>query len=225
MRRSRPFSERTERTVLAIIGVDLLLQGAETIPAITGAARLLYWAGVGTWLLFTIEWCLRIRRADNWREYAFSPIGIMDFLAILPLWLFTGFDLKALRAFRLFRLFRSTTRLAGRSNAVTKLRKAFAAAKDEGGVLLTGTAVMIITAGLGMYHLEQEAQPEVFGSVLDGLWWAVITLTTVGYGDVYPVTAAGRIWATFAMFAGIGVIGAACGIMADAIREVSGKAD
>ena len=149
----------------------------------------------------------------------------MDFLAILPLWLFTGFDLKALRAFRLFRLFRSTTRLAGRSNAVTKLRKAFAAAKDEGGVLLTGTAVMIITAGLGMYHLEQEAQPEVFGSVLDGLWWAVITLTTVGYGDAYPVTAAGRIWATFAMFAGIGVIGAACGIMADAIREVSGKAD
>ena len=58
-----------------------------------------------------------------------------------------------------------------------------------------------------------------FGSVYDGLWWAVVTLTTVGYGDIQPVTAGGRILATVAMFAGIGVIGSACGIMADALRE------
>ena len=152
-------------------------------------------------------------------------MGAMDTLAILPMWLFTGFDLKALRAFRLFRLFRSTTRIAGRSGAVVKLGRAFAAAKDEAGVLLTGTGVLIVTAGLGMFHLEHDAQPAVFDSVLDGLWWAVITLTTVGYGDVYPVTAAGRVLATVAMFAGIGVIGAACGIMADALREVSGVAN
>ena len=149
----------------------------------------------------------------------------MDTLAILPLWLFMGFDLKALRLFRLFRLFRSTTRLAGRSSAVAKVARAFAAAKEEAGVLLTGTGVMIVTTGLWMYHLEHEAQPVAFGSVLDGLWWAVITLTTVGYGDVYQVTIGGRILATVAMFAGIGVIGAACGIMADALREVSGMTD
>ncbi|MDE0073399.1 MAG: ion transporter [Gammaproteobacteria bacterium] len=184
-----------------------------------------YWTGVGTWLLFAIEWCLRIRRASDWRKYVFSFMGMMDTLAIMPLWLFTGFDLKALRAFRLFRLFRSTTRLAGRSSAVAKVGRAMAAAKDEAGVLLTGTGVMIVTAGFGMFHLEHDAQPAVFGSVLDGLWWAVITLTTVGYGDVYPVTAGGRILATAAMFAGIGVIGSACGIMADALREVSGTAD
>lgn len=224
MRPPTPFSERTERIVLAIIGVDLLVQGLETVPAMAGAARHFHWAGVGTWLLFTIEYCLRIRRAENWRGYAFSPMGIIDFLAILPLWLLTGFDLKALRAFRLFRLFRlfrSATRIAGRIGAVEKLARAFAAAKAEAGVLLSGTAVLIFTTGFGMYHLENEAQPAEFGSVLDGLWWAVITLTTVGYGDVYPETAAGRLLATVAMFAGIGVIGAACGIMADALREVS----
>lgn len=221
MRQNPPFSERTERLILVIIGVDLLLQGTETIPALAGAARLFFWAGVCTWLVFTVEWCVRIHRSDNWREYAFSFIGIMDFLAILPLWMFTGFDLKALRAFRLFRLLRATGKLAGRGNAVAKLARAFRFASDEAGALFTGTGVIIVTVGLGMYHLEHAAQPEVFASVLDGLWWSVITLTTVGYGDVYPITAGGKILATVAMFAGIGVIGAACGIMADALREAS----
>ncbi len=225
MKQPSSFSGRAERVVLYIIVMDLLLQGMEALPELAGGARWLHWAGVGTWLLFTIEWCLRIRRADDWRKYLFDFMGIMDTLAILPFWLLTGFDLKALRAFRLFRLFRSTTRLAGRSSAVTKITAAFVAAKGEAGVLLTGTAVMIFTTGLGIYHLEHEAQPVVFGSALDGLWWAVVTLTTVGYGEVYPVTGGGRILATVAMFAGIGVIGAACGIMADALREVNGMTD
>ena len=223
MKRPPPFSERTEHIVLLIIGLDLLLQGAETIPALAGALRFFYWAGLGTWLVYSIEWWLRIRRAG--RDYAFSFIGIMDFLAIVPWWAFTGFDLKALRAFRLFRLFRSTTKLAGRTEAMAKLGRAFTAAKDEAGALLTGTSVLVVTVGLGIYHLEHQAQPMVFGSVLDGLWWAVVTLTTVGYGDVYPVTAGGRILATVAMFAGIGVVGAACGIMADALREARAAAD
>ena len=221
MKQHLPFSERTERVILAIIVMDLLLQGAETVPGLAGFATVFYWAGLGTWLVFAVEWFLRIRRADDWRSYAFSFFGIMDFLAVLPLWLLTGFDLKALRAFRLFRLVRATGKLAGRGSAVTKLARAFGLAKDEVGALFSGTAVIIVTVGLGMYHLEHAAQPEVFSSVLDGLWWSVITLTTVGYGDVYPVTAGGKILATVAMFVGIGVIGAACGIMADALREAT----
>ena len=175
-----PFSERTERVILAIIVADLLLQGAETVPALADAARFFHWAGVATWLVFTVEWFLRIRRADNWRKYAFSFFGIMDFLAILPLWLLTGFDLKALRAFRLFRLVRATGKLAGRGNAVAKLARAFNFAKDEAGALFSGTAVIIVTTGFGMYHLEHRVQPEVFSSALDGLWWK----TLVGFGDV-----------------------------------------
>ena len=153
MTKSPPFSERTERMVLGLIAVDLLLQGAETVPALASATEKFFWAGVGTWLVFTIEWCLRIYRADDWRKYVFSFMGTMDTLAILPLWLLTGFDLKALRAFRLFRLFRATARLAGRSSAIAKMARAFAAAKDEAVVLLTGTGVLIVTAGLGMVPL------------------------------------------------------------------------
>ncbi|MDE2975000.1 MAG: potassium channel family protein [Gemmatimonadota bacterium] len=219
MTKPSPFSERTERAVIAVICVDLVLQAAETIHALADAATVFFWARVGIWLLYAVEWWIRIRRAEDWRKYAFSFMGIVDFLAALPLWAFTGFDLKALRAFRLFRLFVTTAKLAARTSAVPKLARAFRLALDEAGALFAGTCIIVVTAGFGMYHLEQAVQPEVFGSVYDGLWWAVVTLTTVGYGDIQPVTAGGRILATVAMFAGIGVIGSACGIMADALRE------
>ena len=219
MRQTSPFPERIERAVLAVIGVDLLLQIAETADAGAGAATFFFWAGVGVWLLYTVEWCIRIRQAEDWKKYAFSFIGIVDFLAILPLWAFTGFDLRALRAFRLFRLFVTTAKLATHTSAVAKLARAFRLAMDEAGALFAGTCIVVITAGFGMFHLEHGTQPEVFGTVYDGLWWAVVTLTTVGYGDIQPVTAGGRILATLAMFAGIGVIGSACGIMSDALRE------
>ena len=219
MRQAPQFSERTERAVIAVICVDLVLQVAETADAMAGAATFFFCARAGVWLLYAVEWCLRIRRAEDWRKYAFSFMGIVDFLAAVPLWAFTGFDLKALRAFRLFRLFVSTAKLATRTNAVVKLARAFRFAMDEAGALFAGTSIVVFTAGFGMYHLERSVQPEVFGSVYDGLWWAVVTLTTVGYGDIQPVTAGGRILATVAMFAGIGVIGSACGIMADALRE------
>lgn len=111
--------------MLAIIATDLLIQGAETVPAFAEAAEFFHWAGVGAWLLFTVEWCTRISRAENRTKHAFSFMGVMDFLAILPLWLFTGFDLKALRAFRLFRLVRSTARIASRSDALAKMATAF----------------------------------------------------------------------------------------------------
>ncbi|MDE2805532.1 MAG: ion transporter [Gemmatimonadota bacterium] len=216
-----PFSERTERAVIAVICLDLVLQAAETVDAMAGAATFFFFAGVAVWLLYTVEWCIRIRHAEDWKKYAFSFMGVVDFLAALPLWAFTGFDLKALRAFRLFRLFVSTAKLATRTSAVVKLARAFRFAMDEAGALFAGTCIVVVTAGFGMYHLERDVQPEVFATVYDGLWWAVVTLTTVGYGDIQPVTAGGRILATVAMFAGIGVIGAACGIMADALREAS----
>ena len=221
MRHTPPFSERIERLILVVIGIDLLLQCVETVDAFSHAATFFFWAGVGIWVLYTAEWIVRIRRAEDWSKYAFSFIGIVDFLAVMPLWAFTGFDLRALRAFRLFRLFVTTAKLASRTSAVAKLARAFRFALDEAGALFAGTGIIVITAGFGMYHLEHGVQPDIFGSVYDGLWWAVITLTTVGYGDIQPITAGGKILATVAMFAGIGVIGSACGIMADALREAS----
>lgn len=75
MRQPPPFSERIERIVLVIIGLDLLVQGAETVPALADALSFFYWAGACTWLLFTIEWCIRIHRAENWRKWFFPCSG------------------------------------------------------------------------------------------------------------------------------------------------------
>jgi len=223
MRHASQFSERAERAIVAVICVDLLLQWAAILEAFTAAAAFFLWAEVGIWLLYTVEWCVRIRRAEDRAKYAFSFLGIVDFLAILPLWAFTGLDLTTLRAFRLLRLFVTAAKAEGRTNAVARIATAFRFARDEAGALLAGTSIIVVAAGFGMHHLEHAAQPEVFGSVYDGLWWAVITLTTVGYGDIHPVTAGGRILATVAMFAGIGVMGSACGIMVDAMRNASAE--
>ena len=90
---------------------------------------------MGVWSLYAVEWCVRIRRAEDWKKYAFSFMGSWTSLAVLPLWAFTGFDLKALRAFRLFRLFVSTAKLATRTNAVIKLARAGRGAGGVGGEL------------------------------------------------------------------------------------------
>ena len=90
---------------------------------------------------------MRLRRADDWKKYAFSFIGIVDFLAILPLWAFTGFDLRVLRAFRLFRLVVTTTKLATRTSAVAKLARAFHCAREEAGALFAGTCIIVVAAG------------------------------------------------------------------------------
>ena len=145
MRQTSPFSERTERLILLVIGADLLLQCVETVDDFALAATFFFWASVGIWALYTIEWIVRIRRAEDWRRYAFSFIGIVDFLAIMPLWAFTGFDLRVLRAFRLFRLFVTTAKLASRTSAVAKLARAFRFAMDEAGTLFAGTGIIVIT--------------------------------------------------------------------------------
>ena len=150
MRQHSQFSDRTERAVIAVICLDLVLQTAETVDALAGAATFFFIAGVAVWLLYTIEWCVRIRRAEDWKKYAFSFMGVVDFLAVLPLCTFTGFDLKALRAFRLFRLFVLTAKLATRTSAVVKLARAFRFAMDEAGALFAETCIGVIGAACGI---------------------------------------------------------------------------
>ena len=127
-----------------------------------------------------------------------SFLGVIDFVAILPFYLSLGIDLRAFRLLRLFRLFK----LARYSRAIRRFHRAFLIAREEVILFLVVTVILLYLAAVGIHHFEYEAQPEVFTSLFHSLWWAVTTLTTVGYGDTYPVTVGGRVFTFFILLIG-----------------------
>lgn len=169
--------------------------------------------------LFTVEYLCRIYAAENRIKFIFSFYGLIDLLAILPFYLATAIDLRALRLLRLMRLLR-LLKLARYNKAVGRFVKALYLSKDELVVFLLASFIMFYLAAFGIYHFENSAQPEVFRSIFDSLWWAVATLTTVGYGDIYPITTGGRIFTFFILMIGLGLIAVPTGIVASALSEV-----
>jgi voltage-gated potassium channel len=130
-----------------------------------------------------------------------------------------AFNLQAVRVFRLLRLLR-LFKLVRYTDAVYRFRRAFLIARDD--LVLFGVVALIVVylSGMGIYHFEHEVQPDRFASVFDGLWCAVVTLTTVGYGDLYPVTAGGRLFTFVVLILGLGVIAVPSGLLASALSRV-----
>lgn len=181
-------------------------------------------------VVFTVEYALRILTADFLYpergkikariKYVLSPMALVDLVAILPFWLpmllpGTMLGLRALRLVRLLRIF--------------KLNRYFDAIKSLGEVIvmkkreLLGSmffvTILMLISSLLMYSAEHEAQPTVFRNAFSGLWWAVATLTTVGYGDIYPVTALGRLVGTFIAFSGLAAVAIPTGIISSGLME------
>ena len=122
---------------------------------------------------------------------------------------------------RLLRLLK----LARHNAAVVRFREAFGLAKEELLVFFSVAVVTLYLSAIGIYHFEHEAQPEKFTSVFSSLWWAVTTLTTVGYGDVYPVTLGGRIFTFFVLMVGLAVVSVPSGIFAAALSKTRERED
>ena len=148
----------------------------------------------------------------------------MDLLAILPFFLTffltlgTGF--QAVRVVRLIRVFR-ILKFARQQDAYDRLSKAFKEAKSELIVFVSGTIIMLYLSATGIYIFEHEAQPEVFKSIFHSLWWAVATLTTVGYGDIYPITFFGRAFTFIVLMIGVGTISVPSALMVNALGKVT----
>lgn len=169
-------------------------------------------------MVFTLEYLLRIYVADKKAKFIFSFYGIIDFLAILPFYLALGIDLRSLRALRFLRLFRML-KLMRYNRAIKHFTRAIVMAKEEILLFLFVTLILIYFSAVGIYYFENQAQPEHFSSVFDSLWWAIITLTTVGYGDVYPITVGGRIFTFFILMIGLGIVAIPTGIISSALTK------
>ena len=216
--------------VQSLIVISLISFSLDTLPDLSIRTRsLLDHVEVITVVLFSIEYLLRLYVADHRWRFARSFYGVIDFIAILPFYLsliFTtvGVDLRAIRIFRLLRLFR-TFKILRYSRAIRLFARAFVIAREELVLFLVATMMLFYFASVGIWYFESEAQPEAFSSVFSSLWWAVVTLTTVGYGDIYPVTVGGRIFTFCLLLIGLGTIAVPSGIVASALNQARATMD
>jgi voltage-gated potassium channel len=171
-----------------------------------------------TVIFFTVEYLLRLYVAESKPRFLFSFFGIVDLLAIAPYYLGLAVDLRGVRGVRILRLFR-ILKFARYTRALTRIRKAFVAIKEPLIVYMITTLLLVYLASVGIYYFERDKQPEYFGSVFHAMWWSIATLTTVGYGDVVPVTLGGRIFTGLVLLFGIGVISVPSALMAAALVE------
>lgn len=168
--------------------------------------------------VFTIEYLLRIYAAKSRVRFFFSFFGLVDLIAILPFYLAFGMDLKSLRAIRLFRILR-LFKFLRYGNTLEKMKKSFNIIKRELFIFTLATLMLIYFSSIGIYYFENEAQPKVFTSLFDAMWWSVATLTTVGYGDVYPITNGGKIFASVIVFIGLGLVAIPTGLIASSLTK------
>ena len=204
----------------ALIIFSTLSIGIETLPGLPPWVATLLGAGeVISVAVFTVEYVLRIAVARRKLGYIRSFFGMVDLLAILPFYLSLGIDLRALRAFRLLRLFR-LFKIARYHNAVRRLARAIHMVREELIVFATVALFTLYLCGIGIYYFEHTAQPKAFASVFDGMWWAAVTLTTVGYGDIYPVTPGGRMFTVLVLFIALGSIAIPTGLISAALARL-----
>lgn len=214
-----PLGRIFDLSIQLLIVLSLVSFSIETVPDISESTRLtLRIFEIVSVAIFTIEYLLRVLVADRPLKYIASFFGVIDAVAILPFFLSLGFDLRFLRVFRMFRLVR-ILKLARYGEASRRFYRAFMIAREELMLFLGLTAIMLFVSAAGIYIFEHSAQPETFSSIFSSLWWAVVTLTTVGYGDVYPVTAGGRIFTTMILMIGLGIVAVPTAIMASALSQ------
>ena len=210
------FGGRVSHAILVLIGLSAIAIALETEPGIpAGLRHALFAFEMVALVLFALEYLLRIWSATDRWGYIFSFWGLVDLISFLPAIAFFTPQwqvVRALRLVRLLKLFRS-------SRSLDRLAVALREVRGELFVFGVISALMLYVSAVGIYLFEHEAQPEVFRSILTSLWWAVASFTTVGYGDMVPITAGGRLFTTFVLFIGLGIIAVPAAIVTTALLE------
>jgi voltage-gated potassium channel len=205
--------------IQVLILLSLVSFSIETLPDLSTSTRILLGRlEVITVLIFTAEYLLRLVVADKKLKFVFSFYGLIDLVAIAPFYFTTGVDLRSVRIFRLFRLFR-TLKILRHSTALRRFRTAFCMIRTELLMFLTATVFLLFVSAVGIYYFENEAQPEVYKSIFHAMWWSAATLTTVGYGDIYPVTVGGKVFTFLMLMVGLGVVAVPTGLISSAMTK------
>ena len=220
--------------IISVIGVNVVAIVIETLPWVTPRlARVLYLLEVVSVVLFTVEYVLRLWTARYRRpgqgglagalRFAVSPAGLIDLLAIVPFYLpLIGVDLRFVRVLRIARFLR-LLKLGRYLRSVSLFGKVVRERRDELLITVMMTALVLLVASILMYYIEGEAQSDKFPNILSSLWWAVVTLTTIGYGDVVPVTGWGRLLSGLVAVMGIGLVAVPTGIVSSGFIEELAK--
>lgn len=222
-----------------IDGAVIILILANTLAVILETVEPLYWRNKMFFdgferisvAFFTLEYLLRLWSTTTQAKYRHPILGrltwmvtpgaLIDLFAILPFYLplFIGFDLRFIRLLRLARLLRFF-KMGRYLSAFRMFRQVFRTKKEELVLSLSITALLIVVASCIMYFVEHDAQPGKFSSIPETMWWSVATLTTVGYGDVYPVTTLGKTLTAMISILGVGVFALPAGILASGFSDI-----
>ncbi|MBQ3657040.1 MAG: ion transporter [Bacteroidales bacterium] len=184
-----------------------------------------------TVMVFSAEYIIRIltahllpenRGKSRWhgiKSYIFSFAGIVDLLSILPFYLdFTSLDLRVLRMLRLMRFFR-VFKITRYNDSMKLVADVIWTKRSEIGVIMGLIVIIMIITSFIMFYAEHSLQPDKFPNVLGCFWWALVTMTTIGYGDVFPITPMGKIIGSLMAFLGIGLVAMPTGIISAGFLE------
>ncbi|WP_245828619.1 ion transporter [Solemya elarraichensis gill symbiont] len=218
--------------ILIVVNVTMVI--LDSVPSIHAQyGDFLFWFEAFSVAIFTVEYIARVwsctllpryaKPVSGRLRFALHPMLLIDLIAIVPFYLpLLGVDMMVVRIFRLLRILR-IFKLMRYSRASALIGNVL---KDKIEELALSTILlmfMLIVSAALMYHAEHEVQPEVFSSIPAAIWWSVVTLTTVGYGDVYPVTDLGRVFGGMIAIIGIGIVALPAGILSAGFVEAINK--
>ncbi len=229
-------TDRTSRyldyALFFLVGANVLAIILESVPSINQVyGPFFYWFDFVSVMLFSIEYLMRVwscvenpdrqgmSHTSTRLKFMGSTMALIDLAAIAPFYLqiiMPGMDLRFLRVLRMLRILKITRY----SSAINVLLKVLHKERQAFTAVFTILLMVLVLVSCGIHLVEGSVQPEAFGSIPDSMWWALATLTTVGFGDVTPITPLGKLFGALVMIIGIGIIALPAGILASSFSEI-----